>query len=65
MPFARRVLHYARLDALRVKVPRLLAEFPFAPLGELLARLDQEGRLPAWSLAPATLNPSPESHGAR
>jgi polysaccharide deacetylase family protein (PEP-CTERM system associated) len=53
MPFARRVLHYARLDALRGKVPRLLAEFPFAPLGEILERLDREGRLPQWSVSGA------------
>ena len=36
LPLARRVLHYARLDALRVKVPRLLEEFAFVPLCELL-----------------------------
>lgn len=50
MPFAKRVLHYARLDALRVKVPRLLSEFTFAPLAELMNRLTQENRLPRWSL---------------
>ena len=52
LPFARRVLHYARLDALRKKVPRLLADFEFAPLGELMDRwLDLAG-LPAWPIEP-------------
>jgi len=51
MPFAKRVLHYARLDALRVKVPRLLSEFEFAPLGELMDRWARDAALPAWSLA--------------
>jgi polysaccharide deacetylase family protein (PEP-CTERM system associated) len=51
MPLARRVLHYARLDALRRKVPRLLADFSFVPLGELLDRCAASGALPTWSLA--------------
>jgi polysaccharide deacetylase family protein (PEP-CTERM system associated) len=51
MPFARRVLHYGRLDALRVKVPRLLADFSFVPLGELMDQFEREGRLTAWTLA--------------
>ena len=51
MPLAKRVLHYARLDALRVKVPRLLSDFAFAPLGELLEQHEQQAALPAWSLA--------------
>ena len=50
MPFASRVLHYARLDAFRKKVPRLLERFSFAPLGEILDRLDGQGRLPTWNL---------------
>ena len=50
MPFAKRVLHYARLDALRVKVPRLLHDFAFAPLGEIIDRLGREDRLPSWTL---------------
>jgi polysaccharide deacetylase family protein (PEP-CTERM system associated) len=49
LPFARRVLHYARLDALRVKVPRLLAEFAFVPLGELVDRFAGDPSLPTWS----------------
>ena len=49
LPFARRVLHYARLDALRVKVPRLLAEFSFVPLGELVDRFAGDPSLPTWS----------------
>jgi len=53
MPFGKRVLHYARLDALRVKVPRLLDDFSFAPLGELMDRYAGEGSLPTWSLAAA------------
>jgi len=46
----RRVLHYARLGAFHVKVPRLLAEFAFAPLGELLERLPRGRELPVWTL---------------
>jgi hypothetical protein len=51
MPFAGRVLHYARLDALRVKVPRLLSDFEFVPLGELVDSYAQGESLPTWSLA--------------
>jgi len=51
MPFAKRVLHYARLDALRVKVPRLLRDFAFVPLGELAERCAGAGPMPAWTLA--------------
>jgi polysaccharide deacetylase family protein (PEP-CTERM system associated) len=50
MPFAKRVLHYARLDALPKKVPRLLEQFRFAPVGEILDRLDGEGRLVTWKM---------------
>ena len=50
MPFAKRVIHYARLDALRVKVPRLLGDFAFVPLGELVDRFADDERLPVWSL---------------
>jgi hypothetical protein len=50
MPFAAYVLHYARLDAVRQKLPRLLDRFTFAPLGEVLARLDRERRLLTWKL---------------
>lgn len=52
LPLGARVLHYARLDAFRVKVPRLLADFAFAPLGELYARLAADPQLPAWSIKP-------------
>jgi polysaccharide deacetylase family protein (PEP-CTERM system associated) len=50
MPVAARVLHYARLDALRREVPRLLERFSFAPIGEILDELDARGRLPEWTL---------------
>lgn len=49
LPLGRRVLHYARLDAFRVKVPRLLADFSFVPLGELYDRLVGDHSLPVWS----------------
>ncbi len=52
MPLARRVLHYARLDAFRVKVPKLLAEFAFVPLGDLYDRSSAGTSLPVWSLGP-------------
>ena len=48
-----RVLHYSRLKALAVKIPRLLGDFDFAPLGELLDRCAAERDLATWSLAPA------------
>jgi len=51
LPFARRVLHYARLDAFRVKVPRLLADFAFAPLGELYDHCASGPTLLVWSLS--------------
>lgn len=54
LPFARRVLHYARLDALRKKVPRLLAEFDFVPLGELLDTHLARAAMPVWSIGPST-----------
>ena len=58
LPFARRVLHYARLDALRAKVPRLLRDFDFAPLGELVDHCARDGALPEWTLAsPAAAGP--------
>jgi len=50
LPLARRVLHYARLDALRVKVPRLLADFSFTTLGALYERCAADATLPLWSL---------------
>ncbi|MFP4056854.1 MAG: polysaccharide deacetylase family protein [Candidatus Brocadiia bacterium] len=50
LPFARRVLHYARLESLGEKVPRLLSDFAFVPLGELLERLGGPSALPSWSL---------------
>jgi len=49
MPLFGRVLHYARLDAFRKKVPRLLERFRFAPVGEILDSLDRQGRLEAWT----------------
>lgn len=52
MPLASRILHYARLNALRTKLPRLLDEFRFAPLGALVDHLSQSGSLPEWTLRP-------------
>jgi polysaccharide deacetylase family protein (PEP-CTERM system associated) len=51
LPLGSRVLHYARLDALRVKVPRLLGDFRFVPLGELMDTIGSGEALPAWSVA--------------
>ena len=45
-----RVLHYTGLKALAVKIPRLLSEFDFAPVGELLDRVAAEGGLPTWAV---------------
>ena len=50
MPFPQHVLHYARLDAFRQKVPRLLEEFAFVPLGELFEQLDEKGEMPSWGI---------------
>jgi hypothetical protein len=50
MPFGERVLHYARLDAFRKKVPSLLRAFRFAPVSEILDRLDEQGQLMTWRL---------------
>jgi polysaccharide deacetylase family protein (PEP-CTERM system associated) len=52
MTFGNRVLHYARLDAFRRKVPSLLRDFSFAPVGEILDRLADMDRLPSWTLEP-------------
>ncbi|MCB1734509.1 MAG: DUF3473 domain-containing protein [Gammaproteobacteria bacterium] len=51
MPFAERLLHYTRLDAMRVKVPQLLRDFRFAPIGELLDKHIPRDTLPEWSLS--------------
>jgi polysaccharide deacetylase family protein (PEP-CTERM system associated) len=58
MPFANRVLHYARLDALRRKVPRLLEDFSFAPIGEILDRINELGGLSQWNVD--SPQPSPQ-----
>jgi hypothetical protein len=50
MPFGERVLHYARLDAFRKKVPSLLRTFRFAPVREVLDRLNQGRQLTTWRL---------------
>lgn len=50
MPLGEHLLHYTRLDAMRVKVPRLLADFRCAPLGEILDRHHPRETLPAWSV---------------
>ena len=65
MPLAKRILHYARLDALRVKVPRLLREFSFAPLGELVDRLERRRDLPRWTLSAEGSAPSASARPAR
>jgi len=50
MNFGNRVLHYARLDAFRRKVPKLLEDFTFAPVGEILDRLVERDQLRSWRL---------------
>jgi len=50
LPLFGRVLHYSRLKALAVKIPRLLSAFDFVPLGELLDRCAAARSLPTWSL---------------
>jgi polysaccharide deacetylase family protein (PEP-CTERM system associated) len=52
MGWSKRILHYARLDALQVKVPRLLADFDFIPLGEAFDRLADDEALSTWSATP-------------
>jgi polysaccharide deacetylase family protein (PEP-CTERM system associated) len=56
MTFGNRVLHYARLDAFRRKVPSLLEDFSFAPVGEILDQLDQQNQLHDWKLEHAPLS---------
>jgi polysaccharide deacetylase family protein (PEP-CTERM system associated) len=51
MPLGERLLHYARLDAFRKKIPRLLGKFRFAPVGEILDSLSHQGRLGTWTLS--------------
>ena len=51
MPFAERLLHYTRLDAMRVKVPRLLRDFRFAPIAEILDHHIHPDALPEWTLS--------------
>jgi polysaccharide deacetylase family protein (PEP-CTERM system associated) len=50
MPLAKQVLHYARLDALSKKLPRLLDDFRFGTISELLGNSLQCGVLPEWAL---------------
>jgi polysaccharide deacetylase family protein (PEP-CTERM system associated) len=50
MTFSHRVLHYARLDAFRRKVPILLKDFSFRPVGEILESLDEKDGLGQWKL---------------
>jgi len=50
MTFGNRVLHYARLDAFRRKVPNLLKDFSFAPVSEILDHLVEKDRLQHWRL---------------
>jgi len=54
MTFGNRVLHYTRLDAFRRKVPNLLEDFAFAPVGEILDRLVEKDRLQHWQLESAS-----------
>ena len=49
LPVGERLLHYARLDAFRKKIPRLVEKFRFAPVGEILDSLSQRGWLGAWT----------------
>lgn len=58
MSLGNRVLHYARLSAFRRKVPNLLRDFSFAPAGEILDQLAEQGVLRRWSLEPV-----PETEG--
>jgi polysaccharide deacetylase family protein (PEP-CTERM system associated) len=50
MTFSQRVLHYAHLDAFRRKVPILLKDFAFRPVGEILDSLVEKDRLRQWKL---------------
>jgi len=50
MAFSNRVLHYAGLNAFRRKVPSLLNDFDFAPIGEILGRLAKDGLFRNWTL---------------
>jgi hypothetical protein len=51
-----RVNHYHNLHRTEGRLRRLLERFRFAPLGEVLGRLEAQGRLPdlelpGWALA--------------
>jgi len=46
-----RVNHYHNLHRTEARLRRLLERFRFAPMGEILARLDAQGRLPGVELS--------------
>ena len=46
-----RVNHYHNLHRTEGRLRRLLERFRFAPMGEVLARLEAQGRLPGIELA--------------
>ncbi len=50
MPLTDRVLHYWFLKAMGVKIPRLLDDFSFVPIRELLKDHICDARLPTWSM---------------
>lgn len=51
MRFTSRVLHYAFLDRLNKKLPRLLKEFSFVPLGEMVDHhLSENVPIPEWDI---------------
>jgi polysaccharide deacetylase family protein (PEP-CTERM system associated) len=51
VPWLVRVNHYHNLDRTEARLRRLLERFRFAPLGEVLDRLERQGRLPALDLS--------------
>ena len=50
-----RVNHYHNLHRMESRLRRLLERFRFAPLGEVLDRLDAQGRLPDLDLSESEL----------
>jgi hypothetical protein len=50
-----RLNHYHNLHRMEARLRQLLERFRFAPLGEVLDRLDAQGRLPDVSLAQGKL----------
>jgi len=52
-----RVNHYSNLGRTEARLRRLLERFRFAPMGEVLDRLEARGRLPACGVVEATAAP--------